>query len=159
MIIAPSQPVKGTSVMGMRPLSSITTPIVNNARPRYSGRGLTSRQAINSLTCLALFKHDENETQIFVSHNDDPLCAVWIKKHPVLLDHRFTGRFVVITLTHEEAREKKLSYGPILDFDKYTPDERKDLQAAIDAAFRARQRARGDSRGNACTYHGRNYFA
>lgn len=144
----------------MRSLDKITAPIINNARPRQYARGLSARQVINSLTCLCLFKHAQNETQIFVSHNDDPLCAVWIKKHPVLLDHRFTGRFVVLTLTHEEAREKKLAHMPILDFDKYTPDERKQLQDAIDAAYRARQRNGGQQRsGNVCTYHGRNYFA
>lgn len=129
--------------MGMRPLSSITTPIIDKAAGRYHERRSVRSDVFNSLTVLALFKHDENETQLFVSHNDDPLCAVWIKKNPLLMDARFQGRFVVVTLMAQTAREKSLAHFPILDFDRYTPDERKQLQAAIDAAYRARVRNRG----------------
>lgn len=100
------------------------------------------RSVFNSLTCLAVFKHDESETQLYVSHNDDPLEAVWIKKNPLLLDPRFTGRFLVITLTQQLAREKNL-VSPILNLEKYLPEEREEIREAIDAAYRARQRHRG----------------
>lgn len=125
----------------MRKLASIT-PRTNPPAPgahAFARRSVRS-DVFNSLTCLALFLHDQNDTQIFVSHNDDPLNAVWIKKQPLLIDPRFAGRFVVITLTKVLAQQKQLAVFPILDFARYTPDERKQLQAAIDAAYRARSR-------------------
>lgn len=113
----------------MRSLRSITTPIIETTRARPHDRRPV-RAVFDSLICLCLFKHDETETQLYVSHNDDPLCAVWIRKQPVLIDPRFPGKFVVITLTRQLAQEKSLATFPILDFDRYTPDERKQLQAA-----------------------------
>lgn len=144
----------------MRSLSEISAPLLptRNDTPRSYARRRRER-VTSGLTVLALFKHDESATEIFVSHNDDPLCAVWIAKQPVLIDPRFAGRFVVITLTHTLAQQKQLAVTPVLDFDKYLPEERAQLRAAIDAAYRARQRHRGQSGGNLCTYHGRNSFA
>ena len=103
-------------------------------------------------------RHDETDSQLYVSHNDDPLCAVWIRKQPLLIDPRFSGRFVVIALTDGMAREKQLAAMPILDFDRYLPEERKQLQAAIDAAYRARQRHRGVQQ-SSMGYMGRNSYA
>lgn len=127
----------------MRKLSTITTPIIRDVRPlSYPRRSV--RAVYDSLVCLALFKHDETETQIYVSHNDDPLCAVWIRKQPLLIDPRFSGRFVVITITKQLAQEKGLPQlgGGIFDFDKYLPEERAQLRAALEAAYRARTRQR-----------------
>lgn len=74
----------------MRSLASASvTPINDIVRASHQRRQI--RSVFNSLTCLAVFKHDESDTQLYVSHNDDPLCAVWIKKNPLLLDPRFTG--------------------------------------------------------------------
>lgn len=141
----------------MRSLHTITTPIIRSARARSFDRRRV--QAVHgSLTVLCLFKHDETDTQIYVSHNDDPLCAVWIKKQPLLIDPRFCGRFVIITIPNILAREKHLAAMPILDFEKYLPEERKQLQAAIDAAYRARQRHRG-VQPSSMGYMGRNVFA
>lgn len=126
--------------MRMRPLSEISAPIIRSTVRSYDRRPV--RAVYDSLTVLCLLKHDETETQLFVSHNDDPLCAVWIKKQPLLIDPRFSGRFVVVTMTKQMAQEKRLAVFPILDFDKYLPEERKQLQAAIDAAYRARTRHR-----------------
>lgn len=124
----------------MRKLAEISAPIIRSTVRSYDRRPV--RAVHDSLTALCLFKHDETETQLYVSHNDDPLCAVWIKKQPLLIDPRFFGRFVVITLTKALAAEKHLAAMPILDFDKYLPEERRELQAAIDAAYRARTRHR-----------------
>lgn len=145
--------------MRMRPLSEISAPLLPTRTDSPRSYARRRRERVTSgLTVLALFKHDENATEIFVSHNDDPLCAVWIRKQPLLIDPRFAGRFVVITLTHTLAQQKQLAAFPILDFDRYLPEERKQLQAAIDAAYRARQRATGQ-RDRCASYHGRNYFA
>ena len=145
--------------MRMRPLSQISAPLLptRNDSPRSYARRRV--QAVHSsLTVLCLFKHDESPTEIFVSHNDDPLCAVWIRKQPLLIDPRFSGRFVVITLPNGLAQQKQLAVFPILDFDRYLPEERKQLQAAIDAAYRARQRHRGMQQ-SSMGYMGRNAFA
>lgn len=143
----------------MRKLAEISAPLLptRNDSPRSYARRRV--QAVHSsLTVLCLFKHDETESQLYVSHNDDPLCAVWIKKQPLLIDPRFPGRFVVITLPNTLAQQKQLSVFPILDFDRYLPEERKQLQAAIDAAYRARQRHRGVQQ-SSMGYMGRNSFA
>lgn len=127
----------------MRSLSQISAPLLptRNDSPRSYARRRRDR-VTSGLTVLCLFKHDESATEIFVSHNDDPLAAVWISKQPLPIDPRFSGRFVVVTLTKQMAQEKSLAVFPILDFDKYLPEERKQLQAAIDAAWRARTRHR-----------------
>lgn len=125
----------------MRKLNTITKPIIRSARPGSFPRR-SVRAVYDSLTVLALFKHDENDTQLYVSHNDDVLCAVWIRKQPLLIDPRFAGRFVVITLTKQMAQHKGLSSSGLLDFEKYLPEERKQLEAAVDAAHRARTRHR-----------------
>lgn len=143
----------------MRTLSEISAPLLprrDEGARSYARRKV--RAVHDSLTVLCLFNHDETDTQLYVSHNDDPLCAVWIRKQPLLIDPRFAGRFVVITIPNQLAREKSLAVFPILDFAKYLPHERKQLQAAIDAAYRARQRASGQ-RDRCASYHGRNYFA
>ena len=145
--------------MRMRPLSEISAPLLPTSSDSPRSYARRRRERVTSgLTALCLFKHDENATEIFVSHNDDPLCAVWIRKQPLLIDPRFSGRFVVITLTHQLASEKHLAAMPILDFDRYLPEERNQLQAAIDAAYRARQRHRGVQQ-LSMGYMGRNTFA
>lgn len=143
----------------MRSLSEISAPLLptRNDSPRSYARRRRER-VTSGLTVLCLFKHDESATEIFVSHNDDPLAAVWIAKQPVLIDPRFAGRFVVITLTHTMAQQKHLAVFPILDFDRYLPEERKQLRAAIDAAYRARARHRG-VQVSSMGHMGRNAFA
>ena len=145
--------------MRMRPLSEISAPIIRSTVRSYDRRQV--RTVYDSLTVLCLFKHDETGGEVFVSHNDDPLCAVWIKKQPLLIDPRFSGRFVVVTLTKQMAQEKRLAVFPILDFDKYVPEERKQLQAAIDAAYRARTRHRSAAgyTTSSMGHMGRNSFA
>lgn len=143
----------------MRSLSQISAPLLPTRTD--SPRSYARRRVLavhSSLTVLCLFKHDETERELYVSHNDDPLCAVWIRKQPCLIDPRFPGRFVVITLPNTLAREKSLAAMPILDFDRYLPEERKQLQAAIDAAYRARLRHRGVQQ-SSMGYMGRNSFA
>ena len=143
----------------MRSLSQISAPLLPTRTDSPRSYARRRRERVTSeLTVLALFKHDESATEIFVSHNDDPLCAVWITKQPLLIDPRFAGRFVVITLTHTLAQQKQLAVFPILDFDRYLPEERKQLQAAIDAAYRARLRHRGVQQ-SSMGYMGRNAFA
>lgn len=143
----------------MRSLSQISAPLLptSNDSPRSYARRRRDR-VVSGLTVLCLFKHAETETEISVSHNDDPLCAVWIPKQPVLIDPRFAGRFLVITLTHTLAQQKHLAVFPILDFDRYLPEERQQLRAAIDAAYRARARHRGVQQ-SSMGYMGRNAFA
>ena len=144
----------------MRSLRSITTPIIATARARSFARRPV-RAVYDSLTVLCLFKHDENDTQLYVSHNDDPLCAVWIRKQPLLIDPKFCGRFVVITLTKALATEKGLNGFHRLDFDKYIPEERAHLEAAVEAAHRARTRHRAAAGYTQSTMGstGRNTFA
>lgn len=143
--------------MRMRPLSEISAPIIRNAGGRGHDRRPV-RAVFDTLTVLCLFKHEETERELYVSHNDDPLCAVWIRKQPCLIDPRFPGRFVVITLPNVMAREKSLAAMPVLDFDLYLPEERQQLQAAIDAAYRARLRHRGVQQ-SSMGYMGRNTYA
>lgn len=143
----------------MRSLSEISAPLLPTRTDSQRSYARRRRERVTSgMTVLALFKHDESATEIFVSYNDDPLCAVWIAKQPVLIDPRFAGRFVVITLTHTLAQQKHLAAFPILDFDRYLPEERQQLQAAIDAAYRARQRHRGVQQ-SSMGHYGRNLYA
>lgn len=143
----------------MRSLSQISAPLLPTRTDSPRSYARRRRERVTSgLTVLALFKHDESATEIFVSHNDDPLCAVWIAKQPRMIDPRFSGRFVVITLPNALAQQKSLAVFPILDFDRYLPEERQQLQAAIDAAYRARQRHRGVQQ-SSMGYMGRNTFA
>lgn len=140
----------------MRKLSTITAPIINRTGPRaFARRQVTSFQ--NSLTCLVLFKHAESGTQYQVSDDGDAIGAVWIDKSPVLVDPRFPGPFLVVTLTRTMAQQHRF-IGCILDWSKYTPEEQCQLKDAVGAAFRARKRLGGVQQ-SSMGYHGRNAFA
>lgn len=140
----------------MRSLQSITTPIIRKAERRsYPRRSV--RSFYNSLTCLVLFRHQENATQLLVSDDGDAVGAVWIDKGPVLVDPRFPGPFLVVTLTRTEAQKHRFT-SCILDWSKYTPKEQCQLKAAVEAAYRARKRFSGQQE-RCASHHGRNYFA
>lgn len=140
--------------MRMRPLSEISAPIIRSTVRSYDRRPVRSAQS--SFTCLVLVKHDESDGQIFVSDDGDAVGAVWIPKAPLLIDPKDRGPFLVVTLTHQLASQKRLKVA-LLDWDRYTPDERVMLKDAVEVARRTRSRLSGFE--DALPYPGRNAFA
>jgi len=124
----------------MRKLSEVTAtivPISHLARP-YARRQIRSAQ--NSLTVLTLVKHDESAGQIQVSDDGDAASAVWLSRGPIMIDARDFGRFVVVTMPEQLARQKNLKVYKFWEFDRLIPDERALLRAAIEAAGNSRRR-------------------
>lgn len=141
----------------MRSLASVSTPIIRNATAKqpYARRRVNAVQS--TLTCLVLYRHQETGTQLFVSDDGDAVGAVWIEKQPVLVDPRFPGPFLVVTMTRTDAQRHGFTTC-ILDWSKYTPEEQCQLKDAVEAAYRARQRYSGRQE-RCATHHGRNAFA
>ena len=123
--------------MRMRPLSEISAPIIRSTVRSYARRPRRSMQS--SFTCLVLVKHAENDGQIFVSDDGDPVGAAWLSKAPLLIDPKDRGPFLVVTITHQLATEKRLRVA-LFDWDRYTPAERALLKDAVETARRTRSR-------------------
>lgn len=140
----------------MRKLSEITSNILSFPVPvRTFGR----RQArpTSGMTCIVLFLHDESASQLYISDDGDATSAVWINRAPVYVEPKDRGRFLVVTMPEHMLREKHLSPYSILDYDRYTPDERVMLKDAVESAGRARKRLSGYR--DPLPYPGRNAFA
>ena len=142
----------------MRKLSVITANIIPPAPGQRSYGRRRVRNVMNSLTCLVLVRHDQNPTQLFVSDDGDAVGAIWLNRGPLLVDPKDRGPFLVVTMTRTMAQQKGLA-PCILDWDRYTPDERLMLKDAVEAAKRTRQRLNGEN-GNRPTWSGgRNVYA
>lgn len=139
--------------MRMRPLSEISAPIIRSTVRSYDRRPVRSAQS--SFTCLVLVRHAENEGQILVS-DGDAVGAIWIPKAPLLIDPKDRGPFLVVTLTHHLATQKRLKVA-LLDWDRYTPSERLMLKDAVEVARRTRSRLSGFE--EPLPFPGRNAFA
>ncbi len=132
----------------MRKLSEITRRIVPISELAQPNARRQVRSVFNSLTCLVLVKHAENEGQIQVSDDGDAVGAVWINRSPVMIDWRDFGKFIVVQMTHQMAREKNLKVLKLFDTEKMLPEERAQFRAAAEAASRTRQRLMyGDRKG------------
>lgn len=142
----------------MRSLATITATIIPTAPDRRSFPRRRVRAVFDSLTCLVLIKHDESPTQLQVSDDGDPIGAVWIQKTPVLVDPKNRGRFLVVTLPRTMAQQKGL-YLSLIDRERFLPEERADLDDAIQAAKRARERMSGRSNNRPTWSGGRNVYA
>jgi hypothetical protein len=141
----------------MRRLSTITARIVPYpAAPRSFGRRRV-RAVFDSLTCIVVVVHQETDTQIFVSDDGDPIGGIWLHRAPVLIDPKDRGPFLVITLTRTLAQQKGLA-PRILDWDRYTAEERAMLKDAVETAKRTRDRLSGHVQPMAWS-GGRNVFA
>ena len=124
----------------MRSLSQVSAPLLptrTDTRRSYARR--QRRAVYDSLTCLMVVKHDETPTELYVSKDGDPLSAVWIHKSPVLVERKDRGRFLVVTMTRTMAHQKGL-YAGIVDRARFLPEERADLEDAIQTARRTRER-------------------
>lgn len=140
----------------MRKLSTITAEILPYPAPRTYARRRV-RAVYDSLTCLVLVKHQETETEIFVSDDGDAIGAIWLHRAPILIDPKERGNFLVVTLTRSLAQQKGLA-PCILDWDRYTPQERAMLKDAVEVAKRTRDRLSGHVQ--PMGWHGgRNVFA
>ena len=142
----------------MRTLSQISAPLLptRSDSPRsYARRRVHS--VTSSFTCLVLVKHDECDGQIFVSDDGDAVGAIWIAKAPLLIDPKDRGPFLVVTITHQLATQKRLSALSLLDWDRYTPSERALLKDAVETARRTRSRLSGYE--EPLPFPGRNAFA
>ena len=140
--------------MRMRPLSEISAPIIRSTVRSYDRRPVRSAQS--SFTCLVLVRHAENEGQILVSDDGDAVGAIWIPKAPLLIDPKDRGPFLVVTLTHHLATQKRQKVA-LLDWDRYTPSERLMLKDAVEVARRTRSRLSGFE--EPLPFPGRNAFA
>ncbi len=126
----------------MRKLSQITANIVRFPAPArtFGRRPLSS--IVGHLTALMLFRHDETEGLLSVSDNNDAVSAVWIPKAMVSIASPDRGRFLVVTLPAKLARDKGLST-PLIERAGFLPEELAQLNDAIAAAKRTRDRLSG----------------
>ncbi len=142
----------------MRRLSQITANIVTYpAAPRSFGRR-RAQSVFNTLTCFVVVLHQQSPTQIFISDDGDATGAIWLHRSPILIDPKDRGPFLVITLTHTLAQQKGLA-PRILDWERYTPDERLMLKDATELAYRTRMRLSGQSSNRPTWHGGRNVYA
>ncbi len=111
------------------------------ASPRTFGRRPLA-SVVGHLTCLMLFKHAEQGAMIHVSDDNDAVGAVWLPKAMLSIASPDRGRFLVVTLSTKLARDKGLG-SPIIDRDGFSPDEIAQLNDAITAAKRTRDRLSG----------------
>lgn len=142
----------------MRKLSTITATILPPPLRQRSYDRRPVRAVFNSLICLAVVRHDENDAQLFVSCTGDEADAVWVKKAQILVDPKDRGPFLVITLTRMLAQEKNLSTC-IIDWDRYTPEQQLMLKDAVECARRSRERMSGQSSNRPTWNGGRNVYA
>lgn len=143
----------------MRSLSEVSAPILptrTDSRCTYNRRRV--RAVYDSLTTVPVVLHDQTPTELYVSKDGDPLHAVWIHRAPVLIDRKDRGRFLVLTLTRTVADQKGLNLC-IIDREKFLPEERADLEDAIQTAKRARERMSGRSNNRPTWSGGRNVYA
>jgi len=139
----------------MRTAQSTVVPF-SPSRPRsFPRRPLAA--FVGHVTCLMLFRHDETDTELLVSDDDDAVGAVWLPKALLSIDRADRARFLVVTLSQRIAHQHHLST-PIIDRASFTPEERADLEDAITAAARARRRL-GGNREEPLPFPGRNAFA
>lgn len=142
----------------MRRLDKITATIVPLRPGSQPFARRRVRAVFDSLTSLVVVVHQETPTEIFVSDDGDAVGAVWLHKAPILIDPKDRGPFRVITLTRTMAHQK--GFAPcILDWDRYTPDERVLLKDAIETAKRSRERMSGQSSNRPTWSGGRNVYA
>lgn len=126
----------------MRKLSEVTAKIVRYpASPRSFGRRPIS-SVVGHLTCILLVKHGETATDLIVSRNNDALDAVSIPKALVDLHARFTGRFLVATLSAHVARSNRLDTS-MIERGAFLPEEIAELNEALATAKRTRDRLCG----------------
>lgn len=142
----------------MRKLSEISAPILPSQPGRVPSERRRVRAVFDSLTAMVLFKHGENETQLFVSDDDDATGAVWIPKQPVLLDTKDRGRFLVVTMTRTAAQRHGFALR-ILDRNRYLPEERAMLDDAVEVARNKRFRFSGQSNNRPTWSGGRHVYA
>lgn len=142
----------------MRKLAHITANILPPASGQRSYGRRRVRAVLNSLTCICLVKHGANETQLLVSDDGDAVGAIWLNRGPLLVDPKDRGPFLVVTMTRTLAQQKGLA-PCILDWDRYTPEERVMLKDAIEAAKRTRQRLNGQTDNRPTWSGGRNVYA
>lgn len=138
----------------MRSLASASFHPINRAVRTFHRRPLAS--FAGQITCLMLFRHQETETDIFVSDDGDAVGAVWIPKALVTMERRDRGPFMVVTLSQRLADQHRL-FTPIIDRERYAPHERELLNDAIASAQRTRRRLNGFV--DPLPFPGRNAFA
>lgn len=108
------------------------------------------------LTCLVLFRHQENAEALLVSDDGDPVGAVWVPKAMLTIDGTDRGRFLVVTLPRNLAAQKRLSLR-LLDWSRFAPGEAELLAEAVASATRTRNRLLGHRQ--PLPFPGRNAFA
>ncbi len=138
----------------MRSLASASVTPINRAVLSYERRRLSS--FAGRVTCLMLFRHQETETDIFVSDDGDAVGAIWLPKALLTIERRDRGPFLVVTLGQALADKNRLST-PIIDRERYAPHERELLNDAIATAQRNRRRLNGFV--DPLPFPGRNAFA
>lgn len=140
----------------MRKLAHVTANIIPipHAKHPFARRPLAAYAG--RVTCLMLFRHQENEREIFVSDDRDATGAVWIPKALVTIERTDRGPYLVVTLSQTLADRHRLST-PIIDFERYAPHERALLKDAIASAQRTRRRLNGFV--DPLPFPGRNAFA
>lgn len=126
----------------MRKLSDVTAPIlpVRSAYPRSFDRRPV-RAVFDFLTCLVLVKHDESDTALFVSDNNDPVGAIWVPKALLQIDKAAHGKFIVATMSTAFAQQKCLT-SRFIDPSKLLPEEAEQLADAVGTAARSRNALR-----------------
>lgn len=148
----------------MRKLSTVTARVIPIRPPsgptvsRTYDRRRRGQAVFDSLTALCLIRHDENPTQLLASNNGDPAEAIWLNKAPLLVDPKDRGRFLVVQLTRQMAQEKGL-YLTIVERERFAAEEQPQLEDAIQAARRIRERMSGRSTNRPTWHGGRNAYA
>lgn len=142
----------------MRTLHQITRPILPASPGARSFGRREVRPQSSGMTCIVLFKHDENASQLYISDDGDATSAVWINRAPVYVEPKDRGRFLVVTMPERMLREKNLSTYSIFDWDRYLPEEKLLLKDAVECASRARKRLCG-YRPQRSRCNGRDHFA
>ena len=142
----------------MRKLSAITASIVPPPIGQRSFARRRVRAVYDSLTCMCLVRHGESPTEIFVSDDGDVTSAIWLHRAPVLVDPKQRGKFLVVTLSRTLAQQKGLALS-IIDRSRFLPEERADLEDAVEAARRTRERMFGRSQNRPTWSGGRNVYA
>lgn len=144
----------------MRRLDQITSTIA----PLRSGSRSYARRPLAAyaghLTVLMLVRHAESATEIQVSDDGDAVGAVWIPRALISIERADRGRFLVVTLPLKLARDNRLTT-PIIDRSRMLPQEIAQLDDALAAAKRGRDRLTGNIQSsNRPTWSGgRNVYA
>jgi hypothetical protein len=124
----------------MRSLSQVSAPLLPTRTDTRRSFARRQRRAVyDSLTYVMVVRHGETPTELYVSKDGNVLSAVWIHKSPILIDPKNRGRFLVLTMTRTMEQKYGFSHG-IIDREKFLPEERANLEDAIQTAKRARER-------------------